>query len=182
MQIVITTQPEPLVTVEEAKVALGESGNDRNVLIEGMILAAQAELDGPHGWVGISVASQSVEARFDSFDDPIRLPGGPIVGEVVVTYLDSNGDSVELDAAGYVVQADGTVSLAASASWPTVYDQADACRFAYDVGIEDTADTRYSLMRTAIILHVRMTIDGIDPDKARKAIEALVRPMWVPVC
>lgn len=182
MQIVITTQPEPLVTVEEAKVALGESGNDRNSLIEGMILAAQAELDGPKGWVGISVAAQSVEARFDSFDGPIRLIGGPIVSEIVVTYLDSNGDSVELDAASYVLQFDGTVSPAAGLSWPTVYDEADACRIAYDVGIEDTSDPRFALMRTAIILHVRMTLDGIEPDKARKAIEALVRPMWVPVC
>jgi len=182
MQIVVTTQPDPLVTLDEVKVAIGESGNDRNSLIEGMILAAQAELDGPHGWVGISVAPQSLQARVDSFAGPIRLIGGPIVGDVVGTYLDSSGQSVGLEPTVYVVQLDGTVSLAAGATWPAVSDQADACRFAYDVGIAAPTDPRLSLMKTAIILHVRMTLDGIDPDKARRAIEALVRPMWDPVC
>lgn len=187
MQIVITAQPEPLVTLDEAKVALGESGNDRNSLIEAFILAAQAELDGPKGWVGISVAEQSVLVIADAFEDPtIRLPGGPIIDPVVVTYLDSDGDEQTLDAAGYVLSVNGTLSLAAGASWPTPYDQSGAISVAYDVGIpapedDDAADPRISLMKVAIILHVRMTMDGVEPEKARKAIEAIVRPMWVPV-
>lgn len=182
MHVVITTQPDPLVSIEEAKVALGESGNDRNDLIEGLILAAQAELDGPKGWVGISVAGQSVEVRFDSFDEPpLRLPGGPIVGDVVITYLDSSGESVELEVDSYVVQADGTISAASGVTWPTLYDQANAGLAEYDVGIVDQADPRIRQMKTAIIMHVRMTLDMVDPDKVRKAIEALVRSMWVPV-
>lgn len=183
MQITVTSQPDLLVTVEEAKVALGESGSDRDGLIEGMLWAAQSELDGPKGWVGISVAQQSVEARFDTFDcPPVRLIGGPIIGDVVISYLDGDSATVVLDADGYVVAADGSVTLTAGSSWPTVASQAGACLAAYDVGLvfgED--DARLGQMKTAIIMHVRMTLDMVEPDVQRRAIESLVRSMWVPV-
>jgi hypothetical protein len=183
MQIIITSQPGLLVSVDEAKVALGESGNDRDALIEGLLWAAQGELDGPKGWVGVTVAQQGVEARFDSFDDqPIRLPGGPIIGDVLITYLDRSSDSQTLDAAGYIVATDGALSLAAGASWPYVADQAGVCTAIYDVGmIAGEDDPRIQQMKTAIILHVRMTLDGVDPAASRRAIESLVRSLWVPV-
>lgn len=183
MQVIITDYPDPLVTLDEVKVALGESGDDRDDLISGFVLAAQAELDGPKGWVGISIAQQSVEARFDTFDDvPLRLPGGPIIGDVVLSYLDSDGVTQIMDTADYLVAADGTLSLIAGGSWPTIADQSGAIQAAYDVGlVEIEGDPRLQLMKTAIILHVRMTMDGVDPDTSRRAIESLVRSMWVPV-
>ncbi len=177
--ITITTAPAALVSVAEAKVALGESGSDRNTLIEGLIAAAQGELDGPNGWVGISVAEQSAEIKAASFDEPaIRLIGGPVTA-AVVTYLDSTGAEQTLDDETYVVGTDGTLLLVAGNDWPTVADQADAITVAYDVGIEDSTDPRVQQMRTAIIMHVRMTLDMVAPEASRKAIEALVRPMWV---
>lgn len=183
MQITITSFPDMLVTLDEAKTAIGESGTDRDDLIEGLILAAQAELDGPKGWVGISVAQQSVEVTFDSFDcPPLRLPGGPIIGDVIVTYLGSNGDSTALDAADYVLLADGSLSLASGVEWPTLADQSGTITAAYEVGmVEGEEPQRIALMKTAIKLHVRMTLDGVDPDVSRRAIESLVRSMWVPV-
>lgn len=183
MQIVITSFPDMLVSLEEAKVAIGESGTDRDDLIEGLILAAQAELDGPKGWVGISVAQQGVEVTFDSFDDPcIRLPGGPIIGDVVITYVDSAGDAVVLDAADYIVQPDGSLGLVSGGTWPTLADQAGTITAAYTVGMVEGEDAqRIGLMKTAIKLHVRMTLDGVEPEISRRAIESLVRSLWVPV-
>lgn len=181
MQVKIITPPAMLVSVEEAKVALGESGNDRNDLIEGLIMAAQAELDGPKGWVGISVAEQEVEATFDSFDAvPVRLPGGSIIGDVVITYLDSAGDTMTLDDALYTVQSDGSLGLTAGSAWPTLSDQAGAIAAAYSVGMS-AGDPRIALMKTAIKMHVRMTLDGVEPEASRRAIESLVRSLWVPV-
>lgn len=182
MQVVVTVQPDPLVSVDEAKVALGESGSDRNALIEGLIMAAQSEMDGPKGWVGISVAEQSIEVTASSFDDPvIRLPGGPIVGDIDVVYLDSSGDDQTLEASGYVVLSDGTLSLPSGATWPALYEQDNAVLISYDVGIDDQGDPRIQQMKTAIIMHVRMTLDMVEPEKVRRAIESLVRSMWVPV-
>lgn len=183
MQVVIVSYPDMLVSLDEAKVALGESGTDRDDLIEGMILAAQAELDGPKGWVGISVAQQGVEAIFDSFEEcPLRLPGGPIIGDVVVSYLDADGVSQVLDDGDYEVLPDGSLILVDGASWPTLADQPGAITAAYTVGmVEGEEPQRIALMKAAIKLHVRMTLDGIDPEISRRAIESLVRSLWVPV-
>lgn len=183
MRVVITSFPEMLVSLEEVKVAVGESGTDRDDLLEGMILAAQAELDGPKGWLGISVAQQGVEVTFDSFDDPpARLPGGPIIGDVAITYLDADGDAVLLDDDDYVVQSDGSLGLVSGGSWPTLSDQSGAITASYTVGmVEGENAQRIALMKTAIKLHVRMTLDGVDPMISRRAIESLVRSLWVPV-
>src|SRR5687768_14979609 len=92
MKITVLTQPAPLVDVEEAKLGLGFQGaTDKDSMIEGLILAAQAELDGPPGWVGISVAEQQIELRLDAFCSTIKLPYGPIAGVGGVNYLDDDG-------------------------------------------------------------------------------------------
>lgn len=183
MQVVIVSYPDMLVSLEEAKVALGESGTDRDDFIEGLILAAQAELDGPKGWVGISVAQQGVEVRFDTFEElPLRLPGGPIIGDVAVTYLDGDGATTVLDTDDYEVLPDGSLILVDGATWPTLADQSGAITAAYTVGmVEGEEAQRIAQMKTAIKMHVRMTMDDVDADKKRKAIESLVRTLWVPV-
>jgi hypothetical protein len=179
MRITVTTQPQPLVTLEEAKVALGESGSDRDELIETLILAAQAELDGPKGWVGISVAQQTVEVAFDRFSSFMSLPAGPIIEPVTVTYLDSDGAEQTLDEEVYALLTSGRLVLVPDQSWPSTYSRAEAVTVAYDVGIEDEADPRIALMKTAIIMHVRMTLDHEEPEKRRDTINWLVSPMKV---
>ena len=176
--IKIVQPPEPLVSLDEMKVALGESGDDRNDFIETLVMAAQGELDGPNGWVGISVAPQIAQITASAFDPAIRLIGGPVFG-VTINYFDADGDAQTLSDTGYIVGADGTISLADGAEWPTLAERADAVTVTYDVGIDDGDDPRVALMRTAIILHVRMTMDMVDPAMSRKAIESIVRPMWV---
>ena len=179
MRTTITTQPEPLVTLDEAKTALGESGSDRDELITGLIAAAQAELDGPKGWVGISVAQQSVEVSFDEFCDGMQLPGGPIIAPVTLTYLDNNGVEQTLDDQVYALLTDDRIALQPTQSWPSIYSRAEAVKAAYDVGIADDDDPRIALMQTAIKLHVRMTLDGEDPEKRRETIIWLVAPLKV---
>lgn len=183
MRVTITTQPAALLTHADAVVrqSLALSGTDRDAQVDALLLAAQAELDGPKGWVGISVAQQSVEVVADAFDAPlIRLPGGPIdIDSVAITYLDGAGNEQTL-ASGYLVASDGTVTLASGASWPSIYDQAGAVTVAYDVGMT-AGDPRISLMKTAIILHAKMTLDFDDVEVRRRAIEGLVRSMWVPM-
>lgn len=179
MRITVTTQPEPLVTLDEAKVALGESGSDRDEFITGLILAAQAELDGPKGWVGISVAQQTVEVHFDRFCDSMALPAGPIVEPVTVTYLDSDGAEQTLSDTIYTLLTDGRLVRTPNESWPNTYSRDEAVIVSYDVGIEDEADPRIELMKTAIILHVRMTLDHEEPERRRETINWLVSPLKV---
>lgn len=175
-------QPYPLVTLEEAKVGLGEDGDHRNVLINGMILAAQGEMDGPKGWLGMSVAVQGLEYTVDDFSEPICLPYGPLIDPIEIYYLDEDGIEQVLDTASYRVLASGKVVLANGATWPAVYDQEGAVRINYFAGIEDEFDPRIAIMKTAIIMHVRMTLDGVEPEASRRAIQSIVSPLWVARC
>jgi len=178
MRITVTKQPEALVTLDLAKVALGESGNDRNTMIEGFLLSGQAHLDGPKGIVGITVAEQSVAVYFDDFDCDISLPGGTIIAPLTsVEYLDAAGELTALGAATYALQQSGRLALAAGASWPTVVDAGDAVVVRYDLGIKDARDPRIELMKTAILLHTRMMLDMTEPESYRRTIEAIVSPM-----
>lgn len=178
MRIVVVTQPEPLVGLEEAKTALGEDGPDRDALIKSLILAAQAYLDGPKGICGIAVAQQTVEVYHDNFDTDIYLPGVTIAAPLTsLSYLDTAGVSNLLDPAAYVLQQNGRLALAAGAAWPTVTDAGDGVVAIYDLGIEDADDPRIDLMKTAIIMHVKMTMDMDDPELYLRVIASLVAPL-----
>lgn len=184
MMVTVTVfdQPYPLVSLEEAKVALGEYSGDRDVLISGLIMAAQGEMDGPKGWLGMSVAVQGLEYIADDFSAPIVLPYGPVIDPVEVYYLDPDGAEQAISSSAFMVTSKGEVKLSNGASWPAVSSSDDAVRIRYYAGISDTFDPRIAMMKTAIILHVRMTLDGVDREPARRALESIVRPMWVPVC
>lgn len=180
--VTVVDQPYPLVSLEEAKVGLGEDGDHRNALITGMILAAQGEMDGPAGWLGMSVAVQGIEYVVDDFSAPICLPFGPVIEPVVIYYFDEYGVEQVLDASVYQVLPSGKVALKAGKTWPAVCEQEGAVRISYQAGIEDSFDPRIALMKTAIIMHVRMTLDGVEPDNSRKAIQSIVAPLWVARC
>lgn len=175
-------QPYPLVTLEEAKVGLGEDSDHRNALISGMILAAQGEMDGPSGWLGMSVAVQGLEYTADDFSEPIELPYGPLLDPVEIFYLDESGIEQALDPSIYRLRPNGRIVLAPGAIWPAVYDEDGAVRINYFAGIEDQFDPRIAIMKTAIIMHVRMTLDGVDPENSRRAIQSIVAPLWVARC
>lgn len=180
--VTVFEQPYPLVTLEEAKVGLGEDGDHRNALISSMILAAQGEMDGPTGWLGMSVAVQGLAYTVDDFSKPICLPFGPLIEPVEIYYFDGDGVEQLLDDEMYRVLPDGKIALAPGASWPTVYAQEGSVRIHYYAGIDDAFDPRIEIMKTAIIMHVRMTLDGVEPEASRKAIQAIVAPLWVARC
>jgi hypothetical protein len=177
MGVTVFDQPYPLVTLEEAKIGLGEDGDYRNAMIDGLIMAAQGEMDGPRGWLGMSVAVQGMEYTADDFSEPICLPYGPVTGAVEIYYLDSDDVEQVVDPATYTVSEGGSVALVSGETWPT----GSMVRVRYYAGITDSFDPRVQIMKTAIILHVRMTMDGHEPEQSRKAIESIVRPMWRPV-
>jgi len=183
--ITITTPPEPLLTHQNEMVrqSLGLDGTDRDELTDSLLLAAQAELDGPNGKLGFTVAAQSALFTAATFDaPPIRLPAGTPISNVVVTYLDAGGSSQPLDEASYVVGADGSVSLVSGSSWPALADQSNAVSIAYDIdGLED-GDPRIDQMKQAIIMHAKLHMDMDDPGVRRKVIENMTSTIWSPVC
>lgn len=180
MRIVVTTQPAPLVSLDEMKTALGEDGDDRNALITGLIMAAQGHLDGPKGIAGFAVAEQSVEVFFDDFECPIFLPGVTIAAPLTgVSYAAVEGTYTVLNAATYALQSDGRLSLATGGAWPTTITTGDAVKVEYDLGITDEDDPRIEMMKTAIMMHVKMNIDMADPELYQRVISSLIAPLRV---
>lgn len=183
--ITITTPPEALLTHADEMVrqSLGLDGTDRDALADSLLMSAQAELDGPQGKLGFTVAAQSVIYTANGFECPaVRLPGGTAIDNVVVTYVDADGGAQTLDDATYVVAADGTISLVSGGSWPTIADQSDAVSIAYDItGLED-GDPRIDQMKQAIIMHAKLHLDMDEPDTRRKVIENMTSTLWTPVC
>lgn len=182
MAVSVFDQPYPLVSLDEAKIALGEYSDDRNILIDGMIMAAQGEMDGPNGWLGMCVAMQGLEYVLDGLTGSIDLPFGPAVGPVEIYYLDGDGVEQPVSSSTYRLLPGGRIVLADGASWPAVSGQEGAVRVRYYAGIDDAFDPRIQMMKTAIMLHTRMTLDGIDEPNVRRAMESIVRPLWVVRC
>jgi hypothetical protein len=180
MRIVVTTPPQPLVELDEMKVVLGESGNERDLLIQGLIMAGQSYLDGPKSITGFTVAEQSVDVYFDNFDTDIYLPGVTIIDPISnVQYLDADGALQVLTSDYYALQSDGRLALVSGQTWPTVSTTGDGVIATYDLGITEDGDPRIEQMRTAIMMHVKMTLDMADPELYQRVITALVAPLWV---
>lgn len=180
MAVTIVVQPVPMVNLAEAKLELGIDSAERDAQIDRFILAAQAEMDGPNGWVGISVAPQTLEYRFDDFSSDILLPHGPVIDPLVsFQYLDGEGDLQDLTTDDYVLLSDGRIILADGSTWPTPLDQEQAVRVIYDVGITDESDTRFQLMKSAILMRVRVLMDMADPAVYERTIDNLLRSLKV---
>lgn len=99
-RFVIVEPPEPLLSAEEARAGMPALAALDDGVLDGLIAAATAELDGPSGWLGRSLGLQVVEWQIDAFPCgllPIALPLAPIVEILAVDYDDADGIDVALD-------------------------------------------------------------------------------------
>jgi uncharacterized phiE125 gp8 family phage protein len=141
------------VTLDEVKANSRIDHNNENTLIETMIAAATAHLDGYEGALGRCLITQTWEMFLDAFDDEtITIPLGPIGAVTKIEYL-SNGAYTE-----WVSSGNWTASVAAFlatitpvGSWPTPDDTANAVRITFTAGYGATsasvpAPIKYSIM------------------------------------
>lgn len=139
MSVVVVTPPVPAISrgLVNAHLRL-EVGvvHDDDALIDAYVAAAVAHIDGPAGWLGRSIWTQTLELRQNVFCGPIRLPYGPVQSVTSVKYVDSAGVEQTLDEAGYVLLTDGVVNLAHNASWPSHRGDAEGVRVRYVAGYE----------------------------------------------
>jgi len=94
MKVVVIEPPEPVVTKEEAKrhLVIDAGLVDDDVLIESLILAATAWLDGPAGWLGRALGMQILEwQRCDWPSNREVLPFPPEIEIISVKYIDPSG-------------------------------------------------------------------------------------------
>lgn len=149
MRVTVVTPPPPVVSKTEAKDHLRVRHSAEDTLIEGMVAAATAHIDGPDGWLGRSIGVQTLEARLDAFPWDLRLPFGPVRSITSVKYIGSDSVEETYDPALYENQGQ-RVALLGNFIWPATAYRSEAVRVRYVAGYE----TIPPAIRAAILLMV----------------------------
>lgn len=135
MGVLVITSPEPLADLELAKLHLRLDGEDEDALINALIAAVSAHVDGPKGWLEACIGQQTLEWRAESLPacGRLNLPYGPAQTISSVEYLDVNGVLQTLDPAVYQL-ADDVLRIRAGQSFPVVAADANAVRVRWVAG------------------------------------------------
>lgn len=123
------------VTLAEAKAHLRVTDDFEDDLITGMIDAATDTLDGPNGFLGRAIVTQTWQYQAASLPSFLRLPLDPVQSIAAFTYLDADGD--EQAFTGYRLTGDILDPLT---SWPSTATRRDAITIEFVVGYGDPAD------------------------------------------
>lgn len=153
MSLRVITPPSPIVT--PADIAGDHAADD--AAVAAMIAAVTEEIDGPTGWLGRALGPQTLELTLPAFcGRAVRLPCPPVIGEIVLKYLD--GDEVEqtVDVANYRLVDGQLLWLSHDFSFPSVACVPDAIRIRYQAGYNgSTTGAVPQRARQAIILSVQ---------------------------
>ena len=120
MRVVVVTPPAPVVTWEEAEQHLRLDGDvEQKPMVERLIAAATAHVDGPQGWLGRALGLQTLEMFLPAFGvTSICLPYPPAVDIVSIDYVDGAGETVAMEAADYELRGP-MLRPAWPKSWPS---------------------------------------------------------------
>lgn len=151
MSVAVITGPAAFVTVAEAKSFLREDWDDQDTLIGSLIAAACAHVDGPAGWLGRCIGTQTLELTAAGFgcERYLELPYPPASAVSSIVYRDAAGDEQTLDAENYLLVGN-TVWLASGASWPAPGEWADAVKVTYTAGYASAPEP----VKVAVLMHV----------------------------
>lgn len=147
--MVVITPPAPLVSLEDAKAHLRVDHADEDTLITAYIAAASGHIDGPAGWLGRSIGTQTLEYRSDDLCGVIRLPNGPVVSIASLKFVDGAGVEQTLGAEIYQLE-DDRVGPAHGQAWPAVRGDRGGVRIRYIAG----SDTVPAPIVAAVLLMV----------------------------
>lgn len=129
MTVRVINPPEPIVT--PADIAGSHSADD--AAVAAMIQAVTEQIDGPDGWLGRALGPQTLMLTRPAFCEWITLPCRPIIGEVVITYLDAEESEQALDDGEYRVIGH-RLYFRGGFEAPTVMRAPDAVRIQYQAG------------------------------------------------
>jgi uncharacterized phiE125 gp8 family phage protein len=156
--VLVTPPSNPPVTADEARSRLRIDSSAENSLIEALITAATAHLDGWTGILGRCVVSQTWRQDFDSFSGcrRLRLPLFPVISITSVMYDDVNDAEQTISASNYSLLSDALgsyVRFKDAFAIPSVHDDPPAVRVTYVAGhAADSAEM--AVIKHAILLMV----------------------------
>jgi uncharacterized phiE125 gp8 family phage protein len=159
MSVVVITPPEVLpVDMGAARRHLhivGDTDTDAtDDDISRVIEAATGVLDGPSGWLGRCLITQTLEVRSDQFCDGLPLPFPPIGSVTSIKYDDTNNVEQTIGAGVYriVGGSNSTLILGANQVWPNTNGQAECVRIRYTAGYGAAPKNVPAPIRQAILI------------------------------
>ena len=112
-----------IVTLQDAKNHLRVDSTDEDSLIQTLVDAATAYLDGFYGVLGRAMVTQTWIQKFDGWDSYLYLPVFPVASITSVVYLNSSGGSTTVTASDYQLLTDECgpyVAFDQAFSYPTL--------------------------------------------------------------
>lgn len=143
VRVVVPPAAEPLSVADIHAQSHADPDAEDDAYVEGLIADARMALDGPTGWLGRSLITQTLELTLDEFPErKIELPYPPLQEVVSVKYTDANGVEQTLDAARYrlVNASDHSKPYIVPAygyCWPVTRCEEAAVRVRYTAGYGD---------------------------------------------
>ncbi len=145
-----------MISPEQAKKWVHGDPNDDTDLedISLLIATVMSHLDGIDGILRRSLISQEWCDVWDRFPtgDQLRLALTPVQSVASITYIGSDGVSLDLDSSAYSLHSDfvgSYVRLASGRAWPSAADRDDAVRITYIAGYGGDASSVPAEIRTA---------------------------------
>lgn len=187
--VVLEPATNPAVSYEEARAQLrfyaGDAPDEGEAYIEALIAAAEQHLAAPAGWLGRSIALQTIELRTCGFNwCAIQLPYGPVRSIQSIRYVDESGDEQTVDPADYEATGLDTVTvhvrLRRGRSWPSVSLGRENVRIAYTAGYapeEVPAPLKHSIL--LLVSHLYENREAVSANDLRAmplAVESLAAP------
>lgn len=168
MALTLITGPENTpVTLEEAKAWCRIDHTDDDDLIQALLEAATAHLDGKNGTLHRCLEPQTWELAYDDFPDPncngdafIEIPLPPLIEIVSIKYDDADGVEQTIDPANYSVDTKsvpGWVVPVSTFTWPTPLDAINAVRVRFRAGYEEV-DSGISGVPTPIKTAIKVMV------------------------
>jgi uncharacterized phiE125 gp8 family phage protein len=175
-----------LVTLSEAKLHCRIDGGDEDLLVSGLVKAAQDHLDGYSGVLGRALLTQTWRQDFDAFSDTMRLPVGNLLAVSSVTYYDASNAQQTLASSVYTAFSDTLgpyVTRKPGQAWPSTYTRPDAVSVTWTAGYGPAATDVPSSIRQAVLLlvgHWYANREAVTSDPAAPlpfAVDALLSPL-----
>jgi uncharacterized phiE125 gp8 family phage protein len=172
---VITTAPDPIVTLAEARLQLrvfpfgSPPTHPDDPRIQRLIDASTEYIDGPNGVLNRALLTQSwayIENAFPAGNAGIELQVWPINSIDGITYTDAEGNAATMDPTTYVLD-DSTVMP--TTAWPTTTANTPVT-VAFTAGMTADPATLPAMIKEAILLRVEAHYD-LDPSNQQTLLD-----------
>lgn len=168
--------PDPVVSSADAQLRIAALADVDYAIVDALLAAATARLDGPTGVLGRALGVQTWDMKWDGYywgaefpnasyvsdqwltRSHIKIPLPPLISVDSVTYLDDNGDEQTWATDNYrVTGIGGQGRVVAISGWPSVGDFADALTVRFTAGYTSIPDPiQLAIMLSASDLNATM--------------------------